>query len=361
MTENNICFYINSIGPDGLVSVCEKCANDTLSTRTYLIRGGIGVTSDFIEKIAASLQKEGLRVERFLNFADSKPDGAYFPEIDTYLFDANKTDIPSPMIGSCQYTVDLGVAENKKELYLSRALIEKSKSEEEKYIQKAVRFLSTVKSVRDDSLKLSFESVNAEKVERFVARLVKKEFGTFSSYTGREYFRFLGSVTPDGIHIPEVTIKAMCPKVYCIEDKTDACSSLIISQIKDNALLCGFDVISLLSPFNAEKNPEHLIVPELGLGIITSNKSHKYSSDCFKKISSARFTDSEKMRKHMSRIKFNLNAEKELLNQACYLLGEAQKRREEYLQIYKKYTDLNEVNQCVEKLKAELLSYISCT
>ncbi len=359
MAENDVCFYVNSVGPEGRVSVCQKCMSDTLSTRTYIVKGGVGVVSDFIENVVSSVKKEGLQVQRFLNFLNPNlTDGAYFPETDTYLFDSNISQIDPPLIGACQYTVDLSEAENKKELYLSRALISKGMDEEKRYFEKAVRFLSTVKTVRHDTLKLSYDSVNAEKTERFVSRFIKKELGTFSTYTGREYFRFLGSVTPEGVHVPKGTIENLCPKIYCIEDKTDVCATLLISQIRESALMCGFDVISLLSPFKAEKSPEHIIVPELGLGVITSNKTHPYEGECFRKISSTRFIDTEKMKKHSMRIKFNLNAEKELLNQACFLLGEARKNREEYSEIYRRYTDISSVKSIADRVKGEILDSV---
>lgn len=359
MENNNVYFYINSLGCNGKISLCNECIRDSPLTRAYLVRGGTGVKSQFIKDVSSSLMKEGLKAQLFLNFLDSsRLDGAYFPEIDTYLLDADFSYIHSPLIGSCQYNVDLGQAEDKKELYSCRALILKAMSDEEKYVNKAVKFLSTVKSIRDDTVKISNDSVNAEKTERFVSRLVKKEFGSFSQYPGREYFRFLSSVTPDGIRLPESTFQKMCPKIYIIEDKTNVVSRLLLTQIRDNALLCGFDVISLLNPLEKGKSPEHLIVPELGLGIFTSNRNHKYSGEYFKKISSTRFVDSEKIKNHKTRINFNLGAEKELLNQAYFLLDKAKTYRDEYLNIYERHTDMNKIKEISDKLKTEMLSYI---
>lgn len=362
MTENSADFYIDSISPRGFFSLCGKCAEETDSTRSFFVHGCVSECGSFIAQVVSLALKEGIYVQKFLNFYDSsKLDGAYFPDADVYIFDANRNSVLPSMPDCRQYTVDLGVCCDRKELFLNKALIKEAMEKENEYITKAVRFLSTVQSVKEDTARLSCEAVNTDKVERFVSRFVKREFGTYSPCLGREYFRMLTSFTPNGIEFPQNTLVSMCPKLYCIDDKTDFISSLLISQIRENALICGFDVISLVSPLKTEKSPEHIIVPELGLGIITSNECHKYKGDCFKRVSSTRFLDSEKIKKHKARIGFNLSAEKELLNQAYYLIGKAHESCEQYFEIYSRSVDKSRTEEIAADLKNEILSLISCT
>ncbi len=362
MVRNPVYFYVNCMGPEGIFSVCQKSAQDTNNTRTYLVRGGVSESSKFIENVCSSLEKEGLFSQRFLNFyGKDSIDGVYFPDVDVYIFDANVEDVSSELPDCRQYTVDLGVAANKKELFLNKALINEALEAEKKYREKAVKFLSTVKAVGEDTMKFAGDAVNTDKVERFVSRFVKREFGEISSFSGREYFRILTAVTPEGVVMPDETLVRMCPKLYCIDDKTGFVSGLLVSQIRESALLCGFDVVSLVSPFKKGISPEHIIVPELGLGVITSNEWHRYSGDCFKRVSSTRFLDSEKMKKHKTRIKFNLTAEKELLNQAFYLLSRAKESREEYFEIYSRSMDKEKIQSLEQETVKEILSYISCT
>lgn len=358
MVTNPVYFYVNSIGPEGVFSVCSECLSDTTETRAYFVRGGIGESSDFIRNVTASLEKEGLFCQRFLSFYGERYlDGAYFPDIDVYIFDGNFVKCPVTLPDCRHYTVDLGVAARKKELFLNKILISQAMEEEKRFLKKAEKFLSTIKSIREDTLRLSCDAVNTDKIERFVSRFIKRELGTASSFTGREYFRMLTSFTPEGISFPENTLVKMCPKLYCIDDKTGTVSGSIVSQIRESAMLCGFDVVSLLSPFNKNNRSEHIIVPEIGLGIITSNNFHRYEGECFKRISSTRFLDSEKMKKHKARIGFNLNAEKELSGQAFYLLDEARKCREEYSEIYSRSYDKEKIQSLEKETVKEILSY----
>lgn len=359
---NHALFFINCPCDNGIFSLCGRCSEESDSTRTYVVRGGVGISSRFIEKIASSVEKEGFVSQRFLNFyGEEGLDGVYFPEIDVYIFDGNTYTFPMKSPDCRQYTVDLGVSAERKELFLNKALIEEAKREEEKYFSKAVKFLSTAKSVKNDIKQLTGSAVNADKVERFVSRFVKRELGTVSDFSGREYFRILTSVTPDGVTLPGETLLSMCPKLYCIDDKTGTVSVILVSLIRESALLCGFDVINLLSPFENKICPEHLIIPELGLGVITSNESHPYKADVFRRVNASRFFDSEKMKKHRSRIRFNLNAEKELLNQAAFLLGECRKFRGEYSEIYSRSYDMGKINSLADEVTREILSFISCT
>ncbi len=362
MLANSVSFYVNSLGCEGKVSLTSLCAEETSSTRVFLVRGAVSESGKFIKNVASSLMKEGIYIQEFPNFYDKNIlDGAYFCEADTYIFDANFVEIPQRMIDCRCYTVDLGCAVSHSDTYKSRALIDEAREGEERFLKKATRFLSTAKSVQDDTRALSCDAVNADKIERFVSRFVKKEFGSFSSFSGNEYFRFLSAFTPNGLDFCEETVSSMGAKLYCIDDKTDACSSMLISQIRESAVLCGFDVISMLNPLKGGKMAEHIFVPELGLGVITSSKVHAHKGDCYRRISATRFLDSERMKKHKTRIKFNLNAESELLNQACFLLGEAKKSRDEYFEIYSRYTDSEKIKKLTEKTVSEILSFFNCT
>ncbi|MBQ7956414.1 MAG: hypothetical protein IJ279_00130 [Clostridia bacterium] len=362
MTDT-VCFYISALTSDGFSSLAEKCAEDNQNTRTFLVRGGVSECAGFIENVSAMLEKEGLYSQRFLNPLDSNlADGAYFPDVDVYIFNGNFTNAFNPGMPDCrQYTVNLGVAAKKKELFLNKALIHENMEKEKKYLSKAVRFLATVKSVSADTVRLSCDAVNAEKIERFVSRFVKREFGTISSFSGKEYFRYLTAVTPQGIGFARNTLTKMCPKLYCIDDKIGFVSSLLVSQIRESAMLCGFDVVSLLSPLDKENRPEHIIVPELGLGVITSNDIHPYTGECLKRVNASRFLDNEKMKKHKTRIKFNQNAEKELLLQTFHLMEEAKKYREEYFEIYSRSFDKEKIQSLEKETVREILSYLSCT
>ncbi len=363
MVTNSVDFYIGSPGPEGYLSLVPKCIEDTKNTRTFLVRGSVNESGNFIEKLSSSLEKEGIFSQHFINSYNTEVmDGAYFPDIDTYVFDENVHNRIYPSMLDCrQYTVDLGESVNKKELYLNKALIEEKMQQEKTYITKVKKFLATVQSVAEDNARLTCDAVNTEKIERFVSRFIKREFGAVSSYAGREYFRILTAITPDGISFNEDTLISMCPKLYCIDDKTGFVSSLLISQLRESALICGFDVVSLISPLKKEKSPEHLMVPELGIGIITSDEIHPYKGDCFKRISSTRFFDNENFKKHKTRLKFNISAEKELLNQAFHLLKEAENYREEYFEIYSRSVDKEKIQNILTRTKSEILSFISCT
>lgn len=359
MISDPVYFYTDAVTPEGFFSLCKICSEDTSSTRTFLVRGSVNERCDFVKNVCTRLEKEGIFSQKFLSVFDSgKLDGVYFPDIDVYVFSSDFT-VSMPDIR--QYTIDLGVAANKKELFLNRELIRQSQEREKKYIRKSAKFLSTARSVMEDNIRLAGDCVNTEKIERFVSRFVKREFGTASSFSGKEYFRFLTAVTPDGCRFHESTLINMCPKLYCIDDKLGFASSLLISQLRESALICGFDVINMLSPLGRQKNAEHIFIPELGLGIITSNTIHSYKGDCFKRINALRFADNEKIKKHKERIKFNLSAQRELVSQGCHLISEAKKSRDDYSEICSRSYDKEKIQSLLEETVKEILSYFSCT
>ncbi len=359
METNPVYFYVNSVGPDGFFNIAGECANENPVTRVYLVRGGVSESGKFIEEVASSLEKEGLSSQRFLSFYGDEPDGAYFPDIDVYIFDENRISFQPYVIDCKNYTVDLGVCSDRKMLFHNRFIISDAMEREKTFLLKAVKFFSAAKSAGEDIERLSGDAVNADKIERFVSRFIKRELGAVSTFSGKEYLRILTSPTPIGTVFPENTLTKMCPKLYCIDDRTGTVSKLLISQIKESAILCGFDVISLLSPFS--RKAEHLIIPEIGLGIVTSDDLHHFEGDCFKRVSYTRFAESEKMKRHKSRIKFNVTARKELMTQGYFLLSEAKKCREEYLEVYSRSYNRDKIKTLVDNTTREIMSFVNCT
>lgn len=96
----------------------------------------------------------------------------------------------------------------------------------------------------------------------------------------------------------------MCEKVYVIEDENAACSSALLSLLRGYALSGGHDIIASPCPLDPSGEPEHLLIPALSLGFVTSNRLHEAELDGAVKINCARFTDRAALRRRLPRLNF---------------------------------------------------------
>ncbi len=359
MTENSRYFFIGTLTPDGFKSLTEKDFNNNDNYKTYIVKGGRYTASPkLIEMIADEIEKEGFITERMTDFLDcEKLCGVYFPEINISVFDGNSPYNTNACYDDCkQYYISLSDCMNKESLFDRQNQIIDFTIKMNNYIEKSLRFITASKSIYDDNLRIANNIIDTEKTERFVTRFSKKEFGSPTGKGAKEYQRFLSSFSPESITVYDMTIKKTCPKIIVIEDKIGSASAVISNQLKNAAILSGFDVISCICPLKNNESPEHLIIPGLGLGIFTSDKAHPFKGEPYKKINANRFYNLDSVKKNRARINFNNKAFEELSNQACYLLSNAKNYQDKLFSLYDKYTDYKMVIEIKNKIKTEILS-----
>lgn len=140
---------------------------------------------------------------------------------------------------------------------------------------------------------------------------------------GRESVRFLSCVTNKGPVLFDGTAKALCDRIYLVDDVYGAASRLFLSALRSQALEAGWDVITCYCPLSPFEKIEHLFIPALRLGFMTANDNHLPDIEPYKIVRSRRFTDAEQIRAHRKRITFNRKASAQMLEQAARLLAEA--------------------------------------
>lgn len=222
--------------------------------------------------------------------------------------------------------------------------------------ERSYRFLMAASSLIGDTYKLSLESALIEKAKSFSIKLAAKEIKPTLNFNPVEKIRFLSAVTPKGIFTFESTAQKLAQKLYIIDDKYGAVSRTILETIRKYALNCGYDIISCYCPIAPHEKLEHLFVPALGLGFVTSNQFHKFEIPCHKKINSERFYDIEKLKSKKQRIGFNKKASSELVDEAISLLKEAKSIHDQIEKYYINAMDFTSVDkiaeQTIEKIKS---------
>ena len=353
-------FYLATNTAHGYKSLFEKACLPDADSRVYIVKGASSkIRSRFIKDVANSLSKEGFCFEKILCSYDSnKVEGVIFEDLNVCIFDGNYKNKLDPMFCECtQYIINLGEICKRDKLFLKRNEIIPLYNNAKESSMKCNKFLVAAISMQEDTSRIIGKCVSADKLEKFVSRFAKKEFGSVSDKIGEISLRFLSTISSDGYKTQFDTLRNMCARIYVLEDKANCVSDTFISQIKDCALMCGYDIILCVDPISSSKL-EHIIIPELSLGVFTSNQLHQWEGEYTKKISSSRFTDRDTIKNHKTRIKFNLDAIDELISQSCVHLENMKNNIDLIDEIYDQYSNTDDIDSYVFSTKEDILSLV---
>lgn len=351
-------FFLSAYTCDGKTSFSDDIFTPFSDDRLFLVKGASGkARSEFIKTTADIIQKEGFEYETILSDIDGeKIEGVIFDEIGVYILDACVAKGNGLRLYDCtQYIVNLGEICCRKELYEKREEIFSVWAEKEKYEQRCRKFLNACVSMQEDTQRIVGKSLNAEKLEKYVTRFVKKEFGAVSEKPGKLSRRFVGTLSPDGINTQYDTIKNLCAHIFVLDDSFNIVCETLLNQIKDAAISCGYDVTVCCDFIDASKI-RHLIIPQLSLCFFTSDYICKWEGEYTKKLNFTRFVDRETVKCHKNRIKFNADAIEELVCQASVNLEMVKCDVDRLDDIYENYCDNGKLTEIVEKTADEILS-----
>jgi len=104
--------------------------------------------------------------------------------------------------------------------------------------------------------------------------------------------------------------------------------------VRGYALGNGLDVISCPCLLYPGGEPEHLIIPALGLACVTANRRHPIDFDDARHIQASRFFDKDALRDHRCRLRFCRRTMRELLVEAYQAQDSAEETRAAIDEIY---------------------------
>lgn len=356
---DSVGYFLGCSSPGGFYSFFGEMCPSHEGGYTYIIKGGPGTgKSSLMKKINSILRYAGVETELIYCSSDpSSLDGVYAPSLGCMIADGTAPHVLEPKYpGASQEIVDLGRFWDKGALRSQADKIIRLTDENAACHRRCRRFIEAAALLRDDIVRLSLAAVDTAKIKRSAARIAAREFGTPSGRIGEESHRLLSAVTPEGVKFFDSTVRLMCDRVYVIEDSNTSCASALLSLIRGYALSGGYDIVTSPCPLSPDGEPEHLLVPALRLGFVTSNHFHSADFEKIVKISSARFTDKTKLREHASRLGFTKKAYAEFVDEAVSSLAGAKAVHDELERIYISAMDFSVMDALAARLAGDMLS-----
>lgn len=251
----------------------------------YILKGGPGTgKSTFIRKVAALLQKKDCDTELLLCSGDVKSlDGVISKSGGITVVDGtNPHGIEPVCAGVHENIINLGVFWNKHILRKYSGQIEELFAKKKIMYKKAYRYLASAYEIYRERADIIGQFVDYRKMKIFAEYLADELISEKddSACCGIMRRAFATAVTSKGVFG-----KLPCYdnlgydglKVYCIMSKFDIPTGLILETVAEKAVLNGYDTDLYYCGFDSEKL-EHIVIPELGLAIVTSNEYHRFDN-----------------------------------------------------------------------------------
>jgi hypothetical protein len=316
-----------------------------------------------MKKIAAGFGDEPLELVHCSSDADSI-DAVICPGRRFAVADGTFPHVLEPRYpGAAESLVDLTGCWNEDALYACREDIKALSGSIFRCHEHSCRFLSAAASLVGDTYRLALEAVNTAKLSAYCARLCERELKPLGNPNafggGYESVRFLSAVTNKGPVTFTDTAKKLCERVYLVKDEYGAVSRLLLNRVRSAALEAGYRVISCYCPLSPFEKLEHLFIPQLKLGFMTSNRFHDFSEsiDAYRYVNSLRFSDQQKLKAVKRRVAFNRKAAAGMLTQAAELLAEAKKLHDELETYYIAATDFQKTDTLTIRVLDKLLLF----
>ena len=224
---------------------------------------------------------------------------------------------------------------------------------------RAYRCLDAAAEIAADMRALVVTPAAEAKIAKRAKGILSRECRKTGGQRGRVRQRFLSAVTHKGVLVEFGTVDRLCGRVYELSD-TYGLSHLLLTHILSGATAAGYDVIACPSPM-APDRLEHVLVPALSLGFVTSTPARPYEKRPYRRIRMDAMADQEAARRSKARLKFSRKVSAALVEEAVDSLAQAKAMHDDLEAIYHPCVDFDRVNALADWAAGELLDRTGAT
>ena len=346
-------FFLGANTPGGFYSLFDELYAPREGWRLWIIKGGPGTgKSTLMKKIAAEAEKRGFYCERI--FCSSDPaslDGVIIPSLKVSVADGTAPHVLEPEYpGVSEVLVDLGRFRDDGRLRKNAAEIIRLTDENKQAHAMSTRYLNAAGAAGQDLTGIVSDALDAEKLEAFIGHLAARELGAAAGGEGRLQRRFLSAVTHEGVRTFYETADAICERRIVLHDDIGLAAGAITAGLCAAALENGYHTVQCLCPLAPGRKLDHILLPELGLGVFTSNPRHPFPHENAKHVQCVRFFSKNGLQLHKNRVRFTRRAQNEMLEEAIRWLGKAKALHDALERYYIDAMDFDGMEAFSEKL-----------
>ncbi len=354
--------------PLGFYSYFDDILKPEEAKKIICIKGGPGTgKSTFMKKIALEMFNKGYKIEYMHCASDPDSiDGILIKELNIALFDATSPHIIDPKnLGIVDEILYLGDYLNEESLKRNKDEIMRLNNQKPIFFNRAYKYLAAAKHIYDDNLTIYNEKINISGIYKELKNIYEKEFKglPLENKSSRIRRLFCSAITPKGLVNFLDTILKESHKTYIVNGINGRANDTFFSNIKEMALSKGLDIELYYCPIKPDRKIEHIIIKELDLAFITSNKYHlveveneSNKENCIN-IDLKKYLNKSYIIENCETLDYNEKLFDELINRAIYMIKKASEKHSELEKYYIPNMDFNKLELCYNKTLNRILKY----
>ena len=354
--DPKITFFLGANTPSGFYSLYDQLLPLEEAQRLFLLKGGAGCgKSTLMGQVAQAMEETGEVVEYIRCSGDPDSlDGVIFPHLGAAIVDATAPHVQEARLpGVVDSYIDLGRFYDHDALVPLRGEIAAATTGYQSHYKRAYRCLTAAAQLMEDDRNLLTTPTLTAKLAKRARGILSREVKRTGRAPGKAKERFLGAVSCQGLSCRFDTGDALCRKVYELSDNHGLAAGML-SALAAGAMEAGYDVILCPSPLFPDRL-EHLIIPELSLGFVTSTADLPYPGHPYRRLRLDAMVDSELLRTYKTRLKLSRKVTAALLAEGVAALAEAKADHDKLEAFYNPHVDFKGVQRQAEEITAELM------
>ena len=373
-------FFLGANSPGGFLSFFHELQRGQPNWQNFLIKGGPGTgKSSLMKSIANELSDVSQDLE--LIFCSSDPqslDALIFNDKKISIVDATAPHILEPEFpGTCEKTISLCDCWNEDVLKKNQHLITDLFKKNSFCLSQVRNLFLAVQGLQKNNHDIIERHLELQNLQSCFFDLLTSEsefkrlqnietnFKLNLKKNSLERNRFLSTTSSDGTVFFQETITQIAKKIYLIEDQFGVVSGWILSNLKTFLLSNNIRIITCYCPVfsqicnnsnfeNKKQNSkiDHILVPDLKIAFVTTNKYHKFNPDDLKKTKTTFDLKTINADDFVNFIAYNLEEQlqfnqvqiKKILKKAQFFAKEAKIAHDKLENCYFRAMDFNLVN-----------------
>ena len=271
--------YPGNNTPEGFFSYYQYILSQREADKIICIKGGPGVgKSTFMRKIGEKLLNDGHNIDFMHCSSDNGSlDGIVLRDKKIAMIDGTSPHIVDPINpGAVDSIIHLGDFWDEEGIRKNRDALISNNERIKSIFARAYNYLAAAGKMYDNLSSIYESAIKNEEIYKISARIIGTELAhkEISPQQGDTKKYFASAITPNGFENYLKTLINGYKRIYLIKAPVGIGSERMLNLFMESALYRGFEVEGYYCPMKPSTKLEHLLIPELSLAFVTTNKFH---------------------------------------------------------------------------------------